>query len=155
MTEQIVLLKEVNLSEFESIFASYSISELGFDPIDVLQGLWLSSEEGMRFEPKHSIRDSLRSGLRLGFPVLHPGHHLDSYSGMLQVSDMWICVVPSSRKSNCNNAKLVDGVPHDRNSLIGIVHRVLVNAGENPTWIRRESVYSNILGQGDCLEVIL
>ena len=155
MTEQMALLNEANLSTAESIFASYSIRELGFDPINVLQGLLLSSEGGVRFETIHSIRDSLRGGLRLGFPVLHSlEHHLDPHSGMLQIADMWTCVVMKNGKFN--TAKLVDGVPNDPNSLIGIVHRVLVNAGENPTWMRREMAYRHhLLGPGDCLEVRL
>ena len=154
MTEQIVLLEEANLSVPESIFASYSICELGFDPIDVLQGLLLLSEGGGRFEPMHSIRDSLKNGLRIGFPVLDTSsNHLDQYSSMVRISGVWTCAVMNPGKFN--NAKLVDGVPHAPNSLIGIVHRVLTNAGEDPTWLRRESVYSTILGPGDCLEVIL
>ena len=49
MAEQVGLLKEANLSEAESIFASYSIRGLGFDPIEVLQGLLLSSRRGRAF----------------------------------------------------------------------------------------------------------
>ena len=152
MAEQIALLKEAHLSPPESIFASYSICDLGFDPIDVLQGLLLSSEGGTRIEPIHAIRDSLRSGLRLGFPVSQTlGHHLDPHSGIVRIPGIWTTVVMKNGKFN--SARLVGGVPRDPNSLIGIVHRVLVDAGESPTWPRRESVYKSLFGQGDCLEV--
>ena len=154
IAEQIALLKEANLSPHESIFASYSIRGMGFDPIDVLQCLLLSSEGGVRFESIHSIRDRLRIGLRLGFPVSPTlENHLDPHSGMVRIPDMWTCVVVKGGKFN--NARLADGVPSDPNSLIGIVHRVLVNDGENPIWSRRERVYRSLLGQGDCLEVRL
>ena len=154
MAEQIDLLKEANLSEAESIFASYSIRGLGFDPIEVLQGLLLSSEEGVCFESIHSIPGSLKRGLRLGFPMSHTlGHYLDSHSGIVQTSGMWMCVVMMN--GEFNNAKLSGSNPDDPNSLIGIVHRVLVTAGENPTWLRRENVYKSLFGQGDCLEVRL
>ena len=154
IVEQIALLKQANLSPRESIFASYSICELGFDPIDVLQGLLLSSERGMYFERIHSLRDSLRNGVRLGFPISAAlENHLDPHSGMVKTSDMSICVMLHNGKFH--NAKFVAGVPHNPNSLIGIVHRVLVNAGENPTWTRRERVYTSLLGQGDCLEVCI
>ena len=154
MAEQIALLKEAKLSAPESIVASYSICGLGFDPIDVLQCLLLSSDGGVRFEPIQSIRNSLRSGLRLGFPVSRTlGHHLDPHSGIVRIPNMWTCVVMKNGKFN--NARLSAGAPRDPNSLIGIVHRVLVNAGENPTWLRRERVYRSLFDQGDCLEVRL
>ena len=54
-----------------------------------------------------------------------------------------------------NDARLTDHVPQDPKSLIGIVHRALVNAGENPTWWRRERVYKSLFDRGDCLEVRL
>lgn len=154
MVEQIALLKTANLSPIESIFASYSIREFGFDPIEVLQGLLLSSDDGVYFAPLQSIQHRLRSGVRLGFPVLRTiGRNLDPHSGMLRIPNLWTCVVVKNGKFN--NAKLSTGTPDDPNSLLGIVHRVLVGAGEKPTWSRRESVYNSLLGQGDCLEVHL
>ena len=76
---------------------------------------------------------------------------MDPHTGMVQIPGMWTCVVMKNGKFN--NARLAAGVPRDPTSLIGIVHRVLVNSGENPTWLRRERVYKSLLGQGDCLEV--
>ena len=154
MEEQIDLLGDANLLPPESIYAAYSIRGLGFDPIDVLQGLVLSSRAGIRFEPIQEIRNSLRSGLRIGFPVSSTlGNHLDSHSGRVQAHNMWTCVVMKNGKFN--DARLSGGVPDDPNSLIGVVHRVLADAGENPMWSRREKVYRSLLGEGDCLEVHL
>ena len=154
MAEQIALLKDANLSAPESIYAAYSIRGLGFDPIDVLQGLLLSTHAGISFAPIQTLRNILRSGLRIGFPVSATfGHHLDSYSQFVQMPNMSTCVV--IKNGEFNNARLSCGVPDDPNSLIGVVHRVLVHAGENPTWLRREKVYRSLLGEGDCLEVHL
>ena len=154
MTEQIALLRSAALSVPESIYASYSIREFGFDPIDILQGLLLSSHDGARLVLMQVLRDSLRSGLRIGFPVSSAiGNHLDSHSGFVQIPNMSTCIVINN--GEFNNARLSGGVPSDSNSLIGVVHRVLVNAGENPSWLRRENVYRSSLGNGDCLEVLL
>ena len=154
MEEQIDLLKDANLSVLESLFAAYSICGLGFDPIGVLQGLLLSSHDGMRFVTIQEIRNSLRNGIRIGFPISSTlGNHLDSHSGRVQALDMWTCVV--MQNGEFNNARFSNGVPDNPNSLIGIVHRVLVVAGENPRWSRREKVYKSWLGDGDCLEVHL
>ena len=155
MSEQIGLLKAANLSGEESLRASYSICDFGFDPIEVLGGLFLSSESELTFMPLGSIANNLKNGLRLGFPVSHSiEHHLDSHSGQLKIRGFWTCVV--IRNGKFNEAMLSSGVPSEQNSLIGVVQRVLVAAGESPTWSRNENVYfHDLLGQGDLLEVSL
>ena len=152
--EQIGLLRTANLSDEESLLASYSVGNLGFDPIDVMQHLLISANEGFRFLPMGALADSLRRGLRLVFPVLQASeHHLDSHSGRLRIPGVWSCVVV--RNGKFNDARLEAGVPSEPNSLVGLVHRVLGGAGESPTWSRRRNVYQSLLGQGDCLEVSL
>ena len=101
------------------------------------------------------IASILKGDSRLGFPMLHTdGHHLDSYSGRLTIPGFWTCVVLKNGKFN--EAKLSSGVPSEPNSLIGVVHRVLVAAGESPTWSKSENVYyRNLLGPGGLLEVSL
>ena len=154
IAEQIDLLNDANISVIESIHAAYSISEFGFGPFDVLQGLLLSSHAGFRIERLNAIRNSLRSGLRVGFPVSSLiGNHLDPHSGNVQAPGIWTCVVLNNGKFN--NASLTSGAPSNPSSLIGVVHRVLVSAGEKPTWLRREKMYRSLLGEGDCLEVCL
>ena len=155
VSEQIRLLKAANLSKEESLFASYSICNLGFDPIDVLQGLFLSTDRDLSFMPLDEIANSLRRGLRLAFPVSQAiEHHLDSHSGRLKIPGVWSCVVVKNGKFN--DATLEAGTPSNPNSLVGVVHRVLVTAGESPKWSRRENLYyHNLLGPGDLLEVSL
>ena len=152
MAEQVSLLKDENLSASESLLASYSICQLGYDPIEILQGLFLSSGAGTRFEPMESIGDSIRSGVRVAFPLMAGvGNHLDPYVKPLRRPDLWACVVMKNGKFN--DAELSAGVPSNPNSLIGIVQRVLESAGHSPTWLRHQAVYDSVVGQGDCLEV--
>jgi len=154
MEKQLDLLKDANLSPTESIFAAYSIRGLGFDPMEVLQCLLLSSSAGIRLEPLNQLRNTLKSGVRIGFPVSSTfGSHLDFHSGAVQAPNIWTCVVTKNGKFN--NAKLSNGAPDDPKSLIGVVHRVLVNAGDNPTWVKRQGIYRSLLGEGGCLEVCL
>ena len=70
MAEQIVLLKDAKLSALESIYAAYSIRELGFDPIDVLQGIVLSSHAGVRFQPIQAIRNEPKEWVEDRIPCL-------------------------------------------------------------------------------------
>ena len=49
MSEQIGLLGAADLSKEKSTIASYAICNLGADPIEILQGLFLSSKSGLNF----------------------------------------------------------------------------------------------------------
>ena len=155
MSEQMALLKEAKLSPIESIFASYSICNLEYDPKEVLQGLLVTSQsDNLLFMPIHAIRDRLQSSFRLGF-LLSPdlGHHMHQFANSVRIPGISTCIV--IRNGKFNDAKLSAGAPKEPNSLIGVVHRVLIEAGENPQWQLRERVYRNIFGHGDCLEVSL
>ena len=52
-----------------------------------------------------------------------------------------------------NHAELVDGVPRLPASLIGVIHRTLVEAGRTPKWRLHERTYQGLIGPGDYLEV--
>ena len=155
MEEQIGLLKRTNLTLAESVFASYSISDMGFDPIDVLQGLFIASKNGPVFLPLPAISSRLGAGLRLGFPVAPIlGDHLDHHTSNIRLPDIELCMVLRNGPI-FNDAKFIDGVPKEKNSLVGIVHRVIVRSGRVPVWSRRAKAYTTMIGQGDCLEVSL
>ena len=154
VSDQIRLLKTTNLDPRESILASYSVCNFGFDPTEVLHGLFWSSSDGLRFEPLGAIANQLREGLRFGFPLSSLGNHLESHCGPLSVPGIWSCVVLKNGKFN--EADLADGVLSNPNSLIGVVHRALLGTGEHPKWSRVQGAYSvPVLGRGDLLEVSL
>lgn len=155
VSEQIHLLKAATLGPEESIVASYSICDLGFDPTQILQGSFWSSSHGDAFVPLSTMAEKLQSGWRFGFPVSRSiNSHLDHYCGPLRVSGIWSYVVLKGGKFN--EATLSEGVPSNPNSLIGVVHRALLDSGEHPTWSRVQDVYSNtFFGPGDLLEVSL
>lgn len=154
MTEQIGLLETAGLSPDEWLLASYSVGNLGFDAIDVMRYLLLSADGEQRFVPVDGLAESLKRGARVVFPVSQAiDHHLDSHAGRLAIPGVWSCVVV--RNGKFNEARLEAGVPSEATSLVGVVHRVLVGAGESPSWRRRRNVYRSFLGQGDCLEVSL
>ena len=69
VSDQLALLKREGMSEMESILASYSVCELGYDPKCVLQGLVVACLGKMVYWPIKSIADRLKRGMRLVFSV--------------------------------------------------------------------------------------
>ena len=152
MAEQIDLLHNADMSPLELLLASYSVCQLDYDPVAVVPGLFVNSPEGSAYWPLHSIGDRLQGDSRLGFPVSAQISSLDSHSpGPVTAGGMWICVVLQTGKFN--ESRLSGGVPEEEHSLIGVLHRVLVQSGHNPQWTVREGAYGSFLGRGDILEV--
>ena len=153
LADQLALLKNDGMSILESLYASYSVCQLGHDPKDFLQGILVTCEDEVEVWPIDSIGSRLKSGLRLGFPVSAEARHLDVYAGLVKRPEIQICIVVSNGK--LNEATLSHGVPEEANSLVGIVHRVLKASAEDPKWSTHKGVSRSLLGSVDILEVTL
>ena len=64
---------------------------------------------------------------------------------------MATCVVVSHGKFNY--ADISQDIPKQPKSLIGVIHRTLVNQGATPKWTIQPRVYRGPFGRCDCLEV--
>ena len=153
LLEQVALLKQEGISGVESIFASYSICQLGYDPKSILQGILVASPGQANLWPLCEIATKLQHGLRIGFPISNMIGHLDTFSGRVEIPGIWTSIVV--RNGKFNEARLLHGVPKEMNSLIGIVHRVLMESGHKPKWTIIESAYHGSIGRGDILEVTI
>ncbi len=138
LSEQVALLKEERMSYEESNAASCAIYQFGGDPKDVLQGILVISPGGTGYWPMHTIATKLKSGSRLGFAIPMVIGHMDYVKDQLTSQGIGICAAPS-RYVGFSDIKLSHDVPEDMNSLIGIVHRVLVESGHKPKWTITES----------------
>ena len=152
MTEQLALLENEGMSDIEALVASYAMCHLGHDPMRIFRGFPVASRNGDSYWPVDTIGTRLRGGERLGFAVAAEVGILEQYTmEPLRIPGIWIGVVARSGKFNA--AKLSGGVPADRHSLIGVLHRVLEAGGYTPRWTNSEGVYRSFLGRGDLLEV--
>ena len=150
LSEQVELLNG-HLSPPESIRLSYSLCRFDYDSIDVLQGIVVISAAGYVYWSLKDLSGILRAGHKLGFRVSKLAtSHLEQYD-QRPIDGFSVCAVLGT--GEFNRAEVSTGGPTHPKSLIGVVHRVLVAQGTNPTWIRHPSVYRSILGECDCLEV--
>ena len=107
------------------------------------QHQWLSLSE---------LSNILQSGARLVFStVVLSERILDPYVRDLPTANMFACI--AIRTGTFNDAELIDGAPRLPKSLIGVVHRTLVNDGHNPTWHIHGGTYRSLFEVGDFLEV--
>ena len=151
LEEQVRLLKQENLDPYKSILASYSLCEFEYDPIEILWGILVISQNGPEFWNLNQIPGFLEQGKRLGFRVASWGSHLEQHGKLEPKHGIFTCHVMGRGKFN--EVGLEGGIPKNPNSLIGIIHRTLEEKGYKPTWDTIPNFYSGLFGSCNCLEV--
>ena len=153
LSEQVAILKG-RLTPRDSIFASYSLCDFDYDPIEVLQAILVITSAGEALWPLSNLSGLLSKGNRLGFRVSSASgtQSLDTWSEQHPIDDISTCLVIETGKFN--DAEMSPTGPTKLNTLVGIVHRTLVAQGKKPTWTKHPEMYrGSIIGKCDCLEV--
>ena len=152
LSEQVSLLRG-HLSDVESILASYSLCDLDYDPIDVLRGILVITNSGYGSWPLKDLSALLRGGNRLAFRVSKYGDAalLEQHGDQHTIAGVATCFVLSSGKFNYAN--ISQNVPREPKSLVGVIHRTLVDQGATPEWTIQPAVYRGPFGRCDGLEV--
>ena len=152
LAEQVSLLRE-SVTEVGAILASYSLCTLDYDPIDILKGLLVITSSGVDFWHFGNLPALLRGGNSLAFRVSCYGDAtmLEQHGEQHTVAGVATCHVLLG--GEFNRADMAEGIPKHPKSLIGVVHRTLVNQGHQPQWILQRGIYRGPFGRCDSLEV--
>ena len=153
LSEQAELLNVEDTPDLERIYASYSLCQFGYDPIDVIRSVVVVDTGDTKLWKLAAISEMLESGARLVFPTVGlSGRILDpNIQRLPRHHNVFPCI--AIQTGTFNDAELVDGVPKLSVSLIGVIHRTLVQGGRAPQWHLRENTYRSLIGSGDYLEV--
>ena len=126
--------------------ASYSLCEFDYDPIDVLQGIFVLTSGGQHFWPMKHLSSFLRAGSRLGFRVNHYGsQRLEQYGEQHTIPGFATFLTVGTGRFH--EADMSGTGPTRPNSLVGVVHRVLVAQGSKPTWTTHPDLYRGPFGK--------
>ena len=153
LSEQADLLNAADTPDLDRIYASYSLCEFGYDPKEVIRSILVVEGEQNKFWSLAELANMLKAGARLVFPtVAFSERILDSYGLSLpRERNMFLCMVIQT--GAFNNAELENGAPRLPISLIGVIHRTLLEGGWAPQWRLHEGTYQSLVGRGDYLEV--
>ncbi len=152
LAEQVALL-DGRLDPLHGMLASYSLCAFDYDPIDVLKRLLVITSSGIDSWRLSELAKLLRRGNRLAFRVSSYGDAmmLEQHGEQQTIAGVATCYVVSSGKFN--KADMAQDIPKQSKSLVGVVHRTLVNQGAQPTWTIQPKLYRGPFGRCDCLEV--
>ncbi len=155
LSEQADLLNVQNATDLERIHASYSLCQFDYDPKGVIRSILIANETQQAFLPLPDLANLLEQGAKLKFPTMVLSERvLDPHiQNIPSVTDAVLCI--AIQTGTFNDAELVDDKPKLSSSLIGVIHRTLVEGGHVPTWHVHEGTYRSLVGVGDYLEVTI
>ena len=153
LSEQADLLNAADTPDLDRIYASYSLCQFGYDPKEVIRSILVADGREAKFWPLAELASILRRGARLVFPTVElSGRILDSHAQNLQPAhNVFPCIAIQTGKFN--KAELENGAPRLPISLIGVIHRTLVECRHTPAWRLHKRTYQSLTGPGDLLEV--
>ena len=151
LSEQADLLNVEDTPDLERIYASYSLCKFGYDPMDVIRSIVVVDGGRRRLCRLAAVAEMLENGARLVFPTVElSGRILDPHIQSLPNHDnVFPCI--AIQTGAFNDVELADGVPKLSVSLIGVIHRTLVQSRRAPQWRLHERCYQSLVGSGTTL----
>ena len=155
LSEQADLLNAAGTPDLNRIYASYSLCQFDYDPKEVLRAILIIDGEQGKLLPLAELANMLKAGSRLVFPTIElSGRLLDPHIQVRMLPrkrNVFPCI--AIQTGAFNNAELENGAPRLPSSLIGVIHRTLVEGGRAPQWRLHKGTYQSLTGPGDYLEV--
>ena len=153
LSEQADLLHVQDAPDIERIYASYSLCQFDYDPIDVIRSIVVVDGGQTKLFRLDAVAETLDSGARVVFPTVELSSRIldPNIQNLPNHKNVFPCI--AIRTGTFNDAELADGVPKLNTSLIGVIHRTLLQSGRVPQWRLHERVYRSLAGSGDYLEV--
>lgn len=151
LSEQVALLGS-SRDPIEGLVAGYSLCEFDYDPIEVTKAILVVTTAGPEIWHLADLPRNLHDK-RLGFRLssFQDSKVLEAHGEQETIPGYATCHV--LRTGKFNNASLSNAAPDEAKSLIGIIHRTLVNQGARPVWSIQPGVYRGPFGRCDLLEV--
>ena len=153
LTEQADLLNVKNIPDLNRIYASYSFCQFGYDPKEIIRSILVVDGTQQKFLPLMELSNLLGRGSKLMFPtVVLSERILDPHVQHIpRVTNAYSCI--AIQTGTFNDAELFNGAPRLQSSLIGVIHRTLIEVGHTPTWLLHKGTYRSLVHVGDFLEV--
>lgn len=148
--EQLIILEQDGVGDFERCVAAAHIAEFGVDPI--IFGRVLATLNQQSYFMSYQSLASLASGdFKIGIMKTPDMDHADTYSKVTDFSGV-LLIRPLVNSQSCN-LKMIDNQPDAYDSIIGCLHRAIITAGKVPKWQLQDTTIPSIFGRP--LEILI
>jgi hypothetical protein len=147
--EQLSLLKAENLSPFERFAAASSLSHFNTDPTEIASIL-INLDNNHLFLTFNQLADLVDT---THIAIFKSGHmdHAEIHHGLSEFKGY--ALIRPLMNGGFITLKMKDGIPEDRNSLIGCLHRAIIAKGKTPVWTVQKDAAGSYFGPMDLLIV--
>jgi hypothetical protein len=142
-TEQLEILERGGLSDFERCIASAHVGDFGVDPIQFARVL-VTVNDNSSFITYQALAAAAESA-EIGIFKSPEMDHVDTYSSASEFPGV-ILIRPLINSPSCN-LRMVNGEPEAFSSIIGCLHRAIIDSGKTPKWQLRETTIPSIFGK--------
>lgn len=141
--EQLEILEREGVSDFERCIASAHFGGFGVDPIKFARVYVIVS--GNSTFISYQALAAAAENAEIGIFKSPEMDHADTYSPVNGFPGV-ILIRPLTNSPSCN-LKMVNGEPEALSSIIGCLHRAIVDSGKTPKWQLRETDTPSIFGK--------
>lgn len=150
--EQLEILESENAGDYERCIASGYFGDYGVDPINFAR-VYITLGGGSVFKSYQELAaDAAANNLIIGILKSPEMDHVDTYSSISEVPGVAL-IRPLANSRSCN-LKMVNGKPEALTSIIGCLHRAILDYGRTPEWELRETSFPSIFG-GKMIELLV
>lgn len=150
--EQLEILEREGAGDYERCIASAYFGDYGVDPINFGRVYIILNSKPFFISYKDLAAIATNGGAAIGIFKSPEMDHVDTYSTTSEMPGI-ILLRPLVNSSSCN-LKMVNGEPEVHTTIIGCLHRAILNQGKTPKWELRETNFPSIFG-GKMVELLV
>lgn len=141
--EQLDILERESASDFERCIAAAHVGDFDIDPIKFARVL-VTVDGHSSFITYQALATAAES-MEVGIFKSPEMDHVDTYNSVNGLPGVML-IRPLMNSSACD-LKMIDGEPEALNSIVGCLHRAIIDSGKAPKWELRKTNLPSIFGK--------
>jgi hypothetical protein len=150
--EQLEILEREGASDFERCIASGYLGDYGVDPINFARVYVTISGKSFFISYQDLAAAAATENAVIGIFKSPEMDHVDTYSSANEIPG--VALIRPLANSNSCNLKMANGEPEVLSSIIGCLHRAILDHGKTPKWELRETNFPSIFG-GEMIQLLV
>lgn len=141
--DQLKILASQGATDIERCVAGAHAGSFGCDPTEIAR--ILVSVNGVQYFVDYMQLAAMAETMPVGILKTPDMDHADTYHSVASI-DRVSLIRPLVNSSSCD-LKMEKGQPAAPNSIIGCLHRAIIDRGRTPDWQQRETTFQSIFGR--------
>ncbi|EPN46757.1 ATP-binding protein [Pseudomonas syringae pv. actinidiae ICMP 18807] len=151
-TEQLEILEREGAGDFERCIAAGHLCDYDVDPIDFARVHVILNGKSFFMSYPSLAMAAATGGAVIGLLKSSEIDYIDMYTPINEIPGI-VLIRPLTNSRSCN-LKMIDGEPEVSTSIVGCLHRAILNHGRTPKWELRQTNFQSVFG-GQMIEILV